>query len=72
MEIPEYIRFDFLLVIIGVASFYLAQMNKELAPFILLAGAVLFVIGIGFVKYNYDLDMEIKELDYAKKKTEYS
>ena len=47
MEIPEYIRFDFLL------------------------GAFSFVIGIYFIKYSYDLDMEIKELEYAKKKYEY-
>lgn len=46
MEIPEYIRFDFLLVILGVASFYLAQMSEELAPLILFAGALLFVIGM--------------------------
>lgn len=46
-------------------------MSKDLAPFILFAGALLFVIGIASVKYNYDLDMEIKELDYAKKKEEY-
>lgn len=74
MEIPEYIRFDFLLVVLGIGSFYLFRLaynDKVPAILFLSVGILLFLIGISFIKYNYDLDMEIKELEYAKKKSEY-
>lgn len=75
MEIPEYIRFDFLLVVLGAISFYflitLENITGDAKFLLFFVGALLFVIGISSVKYNYDLDMEIKELEYAKKKSEY-
>ncbi|MEK6920380.1 MAG: hypothetical protein AABX82_00740 [Nanoarchaeota archaeon] len=61
MEIPEYIRFDFLLVVLGAVSFYfsmtLESANEEARLLLLFAGALLFVIGTSSVKYNYDLDI---------------
>ena len=75
MEIPEYIRFDFLLVVLGGISVYLSitlgNTNEDAKFLLLFIGALSFVVGISFVKYNYDLDMEIKELEYAKMKSEY-
>lgn len=73
MEIPEHIRFDFLLVVLGVVSLYfsLISSNKDSSVVFFVVGALSFVVGIYLIKYNYDLDMEIKELEYAKKKSEY-
>lgn len=75
MEIPEYIRFDFLLVVLGALAFYfsitLVSADGLARTLLLFSGAILFTVGINYIKYNYDLDMEIKELEYAKKKKGY-
>ena len=77
MEIPRTVNYDFLLVAIGfilvVSVFYynIFDYSREISFFVSVFGIISFAIGITEIKYNYDIDMEIKELETAKQINEY-
>lgn len=80
MEIPSRIRYDFLLVLLGfllvifpLVSPLLGIGNLDTLPSIitLIAGVFLMIQGIGLIRDDYYLDMELKELEYARKKVKY-
>ncbi|MEK6867726.1 MAG: hypothetical protein AABX98_02790 [Nanoarchaeota archaeon] len=76
MEIPTKIRFDVLLVLLGVAfiiaPFQFTFLNNTFLQFSsLILGAPLFLIGINFIKYEYDMETELARLDYVQRKLRY-
>jgi hypothetical protein len=77
MEIPTRMRFDWLLVVVGagmaVLPFYfnLIVSSPTIAAILIVVGLSILIIGFGELKYQYDLELDLKESDYAKTKMEY-
>ena len=74
-EIPNRVNFDFLLVLFGVGLLisptYFEIKEIVLINILQIFGGLLILIGINYLKYDYDIEMEIKELRYAREKCEF-
>ncbi len=75
-EIPEYVKFDFLITIIGLLlSGYTGQIiveeqqNSNIILFFLL-GIVILILGVNEMNKNYEKDKEIRALRYELEKLE--
>lgn len=73
MEIPKTIRFDILLLIIGagliIAPHYPnLQMTSMGVTISSLIGILLIIYATGYIKSEYDLDIDLKESEYARSK----
>jgi len=72
MEIPRFIRSDFLLIILGICFAYFpfyAGIIKDspfTSYFLFSAGLLMAYFGLVKMKNDYDVEMEIKELEYVK------
>lgn len=78
MEIPSKIEYDFLLILIGIFiiifPFYIVDIYKTnliISALIGYFGVVIFFYGLSLMKYEYEINLEMKELDYSKQKNEY-
>lgn len=76
MEIPTKIRYDFLLILLGVgfliARFYLSIGEEDplLSTVLILLGAISLIYWLEYAKEDYYIEMDLKELEYIKKKYE--
>lgn len=70
MEIPPNIRFNFLSFLLGlvmvVAPFYFNFQNNLASSSLMLIGIYFLALGFSSIKYEYDLEIELEELEYAK------
>ena len=77
MEIPRSIKFDFLLVIVGLASSYAPtyfgfnEINIVFSIFVTIVGFYVFIQGITLIGEDYDIDRTLKKLESAKQINEY-
>jgi membrane-bound ClpP family serine protease len=74
MEIPT--RYSVLLIVLGIgmitAPYYFIGLGKSpINLFILtIAGGTLLFFGLSYLKYEYDIEMDIKESEHIKLKYE--
>ena len=47
------------------------QLPYSLFLVLIISGGFIVMYAIGFIKYDYDIEIELKELEYAKSKCEY-
>ena len=79
MEVPAKIRFDFLIFLLGflliitpiISQRYGFTISTPVNLGLVLIGGLVMVFGLGFLKYEYYLEIELKELDYAQQKYNY-
>lgn len=76
-EIPEYVKFDFLITLIGLIlagfSWYLIviQENQKLSIILVfILGMIVTAIGINEMSNNYAMDKELRRLRYEIEKRE--
>lgn len=73
-EIPRTIRYDFLLVLLGIGliitPFYLDLLESQsiISFTFLIVGFILVFIGLEYIRYDYELKMDLKELEYISSK----
>jgi len=72
MELPKFIRYDFLLILLGISfvglPFYFNVIDAQpaLSSSFIISGLLLLVFGLGYIKNDYDTEMDLKELEYTK------
>ena len=74
MEIPSRLRYDVLLLIFGFIFIFIPlYLNVSNGLQILISmsiGAIFTIYGVGLIKDEYEIDADIKELEYIKSKYE--
>ena len=75
MEIPSKINFDLLMILLGVGiiifPFYTKYFDNKLLGLCLTIGVTIILFGLSTAKYSYELDMELREYEFALSKYNY-
>ena len=73
-ELPKYIRYDFFMAIIGLFILYFVYTNKLIYDDVYLRPITIKIVGLCFIygvlemKKNYDIEMELRDLQLRLEK----
>lgn len=75
MEIPQTLRYDVLLVVLGalmiIAPFYYNVLTTQpISAIFIYAGLIFFIFGFDYIRDDYELEMDYKENRYIKENFE--
>ena len=72
IEIPQTVRFDLVLILIGVGliilPFYGGFLNteREIPTILIIIGSIVAIFGIGYTKQDYEIDIDLKDTRHKK------